>query len=208
MGVKDILPRKRAKSMTQQAIRRGILQSLDSSSYTATVLIIEATNYVLSNVPIAMSVDGTSAIAGASCAVLFFDESNHADAVVIAVYPNNNPPTPAPGRTTFLSAPVQEINASTINAGVTTAFTMSSLPAGVLGILYKVFFTSPTNAAFIQIAPHGGAIGNYAEHGNLSAASATHRATGIVAVDNTGKIDIKANTGNCTLTFYVYGYIF
>lgn len=191
--------------MTQQAIRRGILQSFDSSSYTATVLIIEATNYVLSSVPIATSVDGTSAIAGASCAVLFFDESNHSDAVIIAVY--GQAPIPVPGRVTLI-APVQEINVSTINSGVTTAFTMSSLPAGVLGILYRVFFTSPTNAAFIQIAPHGGAIGNYAEHGNLSAASATHRATGIVAVDSTGKIDIKANTGNCTVTLYIYGYIF
>jgi len=190
---------------TRQAIKRGILQSFDTRSYTASVLVIEATSYVLSSVPIATFVDGTSAVAGAQCAVLFFDESNHTDAVIIAVY--GTAPTHAPGRVVFIT-PVQEINASVINAGNTSTFTLSSPPAGALGVLYKVSFTSPTNAAFIQIAPHGGTIGNYAEHGNLSAASATHRATGIVPVDSSNKIDIKANTGNCTVTLSVYGYVF
>src|SRR5579883_1429087 len=110
-----------------QSIRRGILQSFNNSTYTATVLIIEATSYVLSNVPIATSVDGTSAIAGAQCAVLFFDESNHSDAVIIAIY--GTAPTHAPGRVVFIT-PVQEINASVINAGNTSTFTLSSPPAG------------------------------------------------------------------------------
>ncbi len=191
--------------MTQQAIRRGILQSFDASNYTATVLIIEATNYVLQSIPIATSVDGTSAIVGASCAVLFFDESNHTDAVIIAVY-GLPVPTPTPGRVVF-STPEQEINAQVITAGSTSAFSMgANIPTDALGILYKVFFTSPTSAAYIQIAPHNGTIADYAEHGNLSAANATHRASGMVALNN-GQIDIKASTGTCTVTLWTYGYV-
>lgn len=191
---------------TRQIIRRGILQSFDNSSYTASVLIIEATSYVLSSVPIATSFDGTSAIAGASCAVLFFDESNHTDAVILAVY-GQPIPTPTPGRVVF-STPEQEINAQVINSGATSTFSMgANIPAGALGVLYQVFFTSPTSAAYIQIAPHGGNIADYAEHGNLPAASATHRAVGIVPLGASNQIDIKANTGNCTVTLWTYGYV-
>lgn len=191
--------------MTQQAIRRGILQSFDAASYTATVLIIEATNYVLQSVPIATSMDGTSAIVGAACAVLFFDESNHTDAVIIAIY-GLPVPFPTPGRVVF-SNPEQEINAQVINAGSTSTFSMgTAIPTGALGIIYKVLFTSPTSAAYIQIAPHNGIISEYAEHGNLSAANATHRAVGTVSLSNS-QIDIKANTGNCTATLWTFGYI-
>lgn len=190
--------------MTQQAIRRGILQSFDATSYTATVLIIEATNYVLQSVPIATSVDGTSAIAGAACAILFFDETNYTDAVVIAVY--GTAPNPIPGRVVFCT-PIQQINAQSITSGSTSTFTMSGLPANVRGVIYQVFFTSATSAAYIQIAPHSATIADYAEHGDLSAASATHRAVGIVPVDANAQIDIKANTGACTVTLWVYGYV-
>src|SRR5262245_8825497 len=81
-------------AMTHQIIKRGLLQSFDPSSYTATVLILEATSYSLAGVPIATSVDGTSALAGAPCAVLFFDEQNTDDAVVLAIY--GKAPSPSP----------------------------------------------------------------------------------------------------------------
>lgn len=191
---------------TQQVIRRGILQSFDSGSYTATVLIIEATNYELSGVPIATSVDGTSAISGANCAVLFFDESNYTDGVIIAVY--NASPTPPPGRITFLTSPVQEINAVTVPANTISTFTMSSPPSGALGIIYAAFFTCTLAGTSIYIAPHGGTIGSYAQIGNLPAANATSRGTGIVPIDASGKIDIQANIGNCVVTLYCFGYIF
>lgn len=169
------------------------------------MLILEATNYVLQNVPIATSADGTSALAGAACAVLFFDESNYTDGVIIAIY--GAAPNPTPGRV-VLSAPEQEINASLINSGSISAFTMgSNIPAEALGVLYKVSFTSPTSAAYLQIAPHGSNIADYAEHGNLYAANATHRAAGIVPVDVNNSIDIKANTGNCTVSLWTYGYV-
>ncbi|MEO9028315.1 MAG: hypothetical protein ABI413_05825 [Ktedonobacteraceae bacterium] len=190
---------------TQQAIRRGILQGFDTSTYTATVLIIEATNYVLNSVPIANSVDGTSAISGANCAVLFFDESNYTDAVIIAVY--GIAPTPPPGRITFLAVPVLEVSGVVINNGVTTTFTLTGPPAGALGVLCRAFFSSPTVGAWIGIAPHGGATGNYFVVGNEPTANLSINGNAIMPIDAAGKIDIQANTGNCTVSLYSYGYI-
>jgi hypothetical protein len=194
--------------MTEQIIRRGILQSFDPAGYTANVLIIEATCYVLQAVPIATTIDGTSGITGASCAVLFFDAQNQDDAVIIALY--GITPVPTPGRVAFVSG-YQQFNAVTINSGITSTSTLTgvgNIPVGALGVLYKVFFTSPTSGASIQMAPHGGGMSNYASYGNLPAAGATINGTGILAVDANGQIDIKANTGNCTVTLYTYGYIF
>ena len=62
-------------------IKRGILQSFDSSSYTASVLLFEATSYALTGIAVANHIDGTSAINGALCAVLFFNEHNPQDAI-------------------------------------------------------------------------------------------------------------------------------
>ena len=172
------------------------------------MLILEATNAVLTHIPIATSVDGTSAISGASCAVLFFDAQNQDDAVIIAIY--GQQPLPTPGRVAFVSG-YQQLNAVTITSGVTSTYTLTgggNIPAGALGVLYKVFFSSPTSGASVQMAPHGGAIASYASYGNLPAASATINGTGLLALDTNGQIDIKANGGNCTVTLYTYGYVF
>jgi len=192
--------------MTQQVIRRGILQSFNATSYTASVLIIEATNYVLSSVPIATSIDGTSAIVGATCAVLFFDESNYTDAVVIAVY-GSPAPSPTPGRVVF-STSVQQINATTVNNGVTSTFTMSGLPTGILGIVYRLSMSTATAGAFIYAGPHGATLSNYVELDNPGIAGALVDISGLLPVDASGKIDIQANGGNCTVTLYSYGYVF
>src|SRR6266702_2405801 len=98
-------------------IKRGILQSFDPSTYTASVLVLEATSTFLTGVPVATHIDGTSAQSGAYCAVLFFDEQNTADAVVIACYPNGSQgvPSPAPGRV-VMTTPVLQINAVVITS--------------------------------------------------------------------------------------------
>ena len=191
--------------MTEQLIKRGILESFNPSTCTATVLIIEATSYVLSNVPIATSVDGTAAISGANCAVLFLDAQNPADAVIIAVY--GIAPAPVPGRVVF-TTPVQQINASTVNIATINTYAMSGLPAAALGIIFKAFFTCTLAGTSIYLAPHGGTIASYSAIGNLSAANATMDGNGILPVDASGKIDIQANNGNCVVTLYTYGYIF
>lgn len=156
--------------------------------------------------------DGTSAQSNTYCAVLFFDEQNYTDAVVIAIYPNGSQgvPSPAPGRTTFVTG-FQQINASVINAGNTSNFTLTGsggIPSGALGVIYKAFFTSATVGAYIQLAPHSATITDYASIGNIQLANAFINGCGTLQLDSAGKIDIKANTGNCTVTLYTHGYIF
>ena len=189
---------------TQQAIKRGILQSFNVSTYTANVLIVEATNYVLASVPIATSIDSSSAIVGAACAVLFFDESNYTDAVIIAIY--GSTPSPAPGRVIF-ATPVQQINSSTINSGITSTYTMSSMPSGILGIIYRLTMFTSTAGAFIYAGPHGATLSNYIELDNPGVAGANVGISGLLPVDANAKIDIQANGGNCTVTLYSYGYV-
>ncbi len=196
----------------RQVIKRGILTSFNPSTYTANVMIMEATSTFLSGVPIACHFDGTSAQDNTYCAVLFFDEQNPNDAVVIAVYPNGSQgvPSPAPGRTTFVSG-FQQINAQTINSGNTSTFTLTGsggIPAGALGVIYKAYFTSATVGAYIQLAPHGASdITAYESIGNIQVANASVNGGGLLQLDSSGKIDIKANTGNCTVTLYTHGYI-
>jgi hypothetical protein len=194
------------------SIKRGLMISFDNSTYTASVLIMEATSAYLDSVPVAAHFDGTSGITNAPCAVLFFDEQNSNDAVVIAVYPNSTEgyPSPPPGRTTFVSG-FQQINAQTINSGSTSTFTLTGsggIPSGALGVVYKAFFTSATVGAYIQLAPHGASdITAYASIGNIQVANASVNGCGVLQLDSSGKIDIKANTGNCTVTLYTHGYI-
>jgi hypothetical protein len=52
-----------------QIIKRGIIQSFDASSYTASLLLLEATSEALVGVPVSNTVDGTSGLVGALCAV-------------------------------------------------------------------------------------------------------------------------------------------
>ena len=192
---------------TQQAIRRGILQSFDASSYTANVLIVEATNYELSGVPIATSVDGTSAIAGAPCAVLFFDESNYEDGVVIAIY--SQAPSPAPGRVTFVAGAIA-VNNATINNGVTQTFNLTGvngIPNDALGVIYRLTMETGTPGAYILVGPHGATLSNYTELDNPNTAGAFVDISGIMPVDSNGAIDIKANLGNCTVTLTTFGYV-
>ena|SRR5579859_2388450 len=194
-------------------MRRGILTSFNASTYTANVLIMEATDAFLQGVPVATHIDGTSALAGTLCAVHFFDEQNYTDAVVMAVYPNGSQgvPTPPPGRTTFV-APFRQVNADVIASGAihTYSFTggTTGIPLGALGVLYKAAFSSASSGAFINIAPHNGTPGNYATIGNLPAANTTLNDVGMVPLDANGQVDIQANGGSCTVTLFTYGYVF
>src|ERR1019366_8715491 len=189
-------------------IKRGILQSFDATTYTASVLLFEATSYALADIPVANHMDGTSAIPNTLCAVLFFDEHNPQDAVVLATFVNGSSgfPTPPPGRLTFVNG-YRQINSDTITAGSTNTYTLtgssSGIPQGASGVLYKAFFSSPTAGAYIHIAPHAASdITAYATIGNIPGASGTLDGMGLLQVDVTGKIDIKANTGTCTVSLY------
>jgi hypothetical protein len=196
----------------QQVIRRGILAGFDSSTYTASVFLMEATSAFLTGVPCATHIDGTSAQVGALCAVLFFDEQNWQDAVVLAIFPNGSSgvPAPPPGRVVFVAG-YQQINGQSISSGATSTFTLvggsSGIPNGALGVLFKVFFTSPTAEAFIQIVPSGTNASSYVTVGNIPSANAFVNGGGLVQLDSQGRIDIKANGGACTVTLYTHGYV-
>ncbi len=195
-----------------QIIKRGILQSFDNTTYTASVLLLEATSTMLSSVPINTNMDATSAQVGAYCAVLFFDEHNLQDAVILAIYPNGSQgvPTPPPGRVTFVT-PYLLVNAIAINSGVTNTYTVwggsSPVPSGINGILYKAYFTSATVGALVQLAPHSGTLALYHAIGAIEVASATINGSGTLAVDSGGQIDVAAHGGNCTVTLYLLGYV-
>jgi hypothetical protein len=192
-----------------QVIKRAVLASIDTTTYTCSILLLEATSTYLNNVPLSKCFNANNAQSGDFCAVLFFDENNQSDAVVVAVYTNGTLPT-NPGQTTFVTG-FNQFSATAINSGVTSTFTVTGgstgIPTGVSGVLYKIQFSSPTAGAFLQIAPHGATIGNYNGAGNIQVASSFYYGDGIVQVDANGQIDIKANVGNCTVWLYTYGYI-
>jgi hypothetical protein len=194
-------------------IKRGIIQTFSSSTYTATVLLFEATSYFLTGVPVSNTLDGTSGLVGAMCAVLFFDEHNPQDAVVFAVFPNGSSglPAPPPGRVVFVTG-YQQLNAASIPTSTPLTVTLtggsSGIPVGALGVIYKAFFSSAASGASIALTPHGASnLNAYASIGNLAAANATLHGTGLLPLDANGQATIQASGGTCTVTLYTYGYV-
>jgi len=194
-------------------IKRGILQAFQASTCTASVLLLEATSTFLQDVPVNTALDAASAIAGANCAILFFDEHNPQDAVVLAVYPNGTQGVPSgTGGVTFVTG-FQQINGVTISSGTTQSFTLtggsSGIPAGAKGVIYKVYFTSQGSGVgvYIQLAPHGGTISSYDSLGNTDNLNQTINGMGVLQVDSNGMIDIKANGGACVVSLFTHGYI-
>jgi hypothetical protein len=194
-------------------IKRGIMQAFSASTYTASILLPEATSTYLQGIPVNTALDAASALPGAFCAVLFFDESNPQDAVVLAVYPNGMQGIPSGTNGITFVVGYQQITNVTIPSGTTQTFTLtggnSGIPPGAKGVIYKVTFTSPSNAVniFIQLVPHGGAIGSYGSLGDTDNLNQTLKGNGVLQVDSNGMIDIKANNGDCTINLYTHGYV-
>lgn len=194
-------------------IKRGIIQTFSPATYTAEVLLFEATSYFLAGVPVTNALDGTSGLAGALCAVLFFDEHNPQDAVVIATFANgsNGLPAPAPGRVVFVNG-YQQLNAVNVAPGTPLVATLtgvsSGIPNGALGVVFQVAFHSATAGASLALAPHGAGNPNaYASIGNLPAANATLSGGGLLPLDANGQASIQASGGTCSVTLFTYGYV-
>lgn len=194
-------------------IKRGIIQTFAPETYTAEVLLLEATSYFLTGVPVANALDGTSGLAGALCAVLFFDEHNPQDALVIATFANgsNGLPTPAPGRVVFVNS-YQQLNSVNVSPGAPLTVTLtggaSGIPVGALGVVFQAAFSSPTAGASLALAPSG--VSNpdaYANIGNLPAANATLSGGGLLSLDANGQVTLQASSGVCHVTLYTYGYV-
>ena len=67
-------------------LRKGILQSFSSSNYTATVQLAGSYKVYLEDIAVARNLPTSEMTAGRKVAVIFFDEHNPKEAVVVAVY--------------------------------------------------------------------------------------------------------------------------
>jgi len=67
-------------------LRKAILRSFDSNNYTATVQLAGSYKVYLEDVTVARNLPSSEMTTGRKTAVLFFDEYNPKEAVVVAVY--------------------------------------------------------------------------------------------------------------------------
>ena len=67
-------------------LRKAILKSFDSGNYTATVQLTGSYKVYLEDITVARNLPAAEMTAGRKVAIIFFDESNPKEAVVIAVY--------------------------------------------------------------------------------------------------------------------------
>lgn len=67
-------------------LRKGLLRSFNSGNYTAVVQIAGSYKVYLEDVTVARNLPSAEMIAGRKVAVVFFDEHNPKEAVLIAVY--------------------------------------------------------------------------------------------------------------------------
>jgi hypothetical protein len=72
--------------MDALAIKRGVIQAFHPANWTATVQVLPSQGNYLTDVQVAKHLLAAEIVPGDQCAVLFFDELNPADAIIIAVY--------------------------------------------------------------------------------------------------------------------------
>ena len=67
-------------------LKKAVLRSFNSGNYTATVQLASSYNVYLEDITVARNLQVAEMITGRKVAVIFFDEYNPKEAVVIAVY--------------------------------------------------------------------------------------------------------------------------
>jgi hypothetical protein len=67
-------------------LRKGVLRGFSSGNYTATVQLASSYKVYLEDIAVARNLPSAEMIAGRKVAVIFFDENNPKEAVVVAVY--------------------------------------------------------------------------------------------------------------------------
>ena len=67
-------------------LRKAVLKSFNSGSYTATVQLAGSYKVYMEDVTVARNLPTAEMTAGRKVAVIFFDEHNPKEAVVVAVY--------------------------------------------------------------------------------------------------------------------------
>ena len=67
-------------------LRKGVLKSFNSGAYTATVQLASSYKVYLEDVAVARNLPAAEMVSGRKVTVIFFDEHNAKEAVVVAVY--------------------------------------------------------------------------------------------------------------------------
>jgi hypothetical protein len=67
-------------------LRKGVLKSFDSGNYKATVRLASSYKVYLEDIAVARNLPSVEMVTGRKVALVFFDEHNPKDAVVVAVY--------------------------------------------------------------------------------------------------------------------------
>ena len=67
-------------------LRKAVLKSFNPGDYTATIQVSGSYKVYLENIAVARNLPAVEMAAGRKVAVIFFDEHNAKEAVVIAVY--------------------------------------------------------------------------------------------------------------------------
>mgnify|MGYP000282911950 FL=1 len=67
-------------------LRKAVLRSFNSGNYTATVRLAGSYKVYLEDIAVARNLPSAEMITGRKVAVVFFDEHNPKEAVVVAVY--------------------------------------------------------------------------------------------------------------------------
>ncbi len=67
-------------------LRKGVLRSFNSGNYTATAQLAGSYKVYLEDITVARNLPAAEMTAGRKVAIIFFDEHNAKEAVVIAVY--------------------------------------------------------------------------------------------------------------------------
>ena len=68
------------------SLRKGVLKSFNSGDYTATVQLASSYKVYLEGITVARNIPAAEMTIGRKVAVIFFDEHNAKEAVVVAVY--------------------------------------------------------------------------------------------------------------------------
>jgi len=67
-------------------IKRGVIKAFDSGTYKATVQMAGSLSVWLADVVVARNIPSGEMAVGRNCALVFFDETNPKDGVLMAVY--------------------------------------------------------------------------------------------------------------------------
>jgi len=68
------------------SLRKGVLKSFNSGDYTATVQLAGSHKVYLEGIDVARNIPAVEMALGRKVAVVFFDEHNAKEAVIVAVY--------------------------------------------------------------------------------------------------------------------------